>query len=150
MWLEQIPKYSFSVDIDQLEQFTYIAYYLIVFSHLLEKKKTVKLPQWLWIYTVMDCDIASIGFFKHIVSLEASKSKMHVPFFVLILSLPQMTHTSRAYCGSSSMKRLGVLLLPRDTIQSQVSLVLKFYRPRLIYELLRSFIFYPECKLIRS
>ena len=38
MWLEQIPKYSFSVDIDQLEQFTYIAYYLIVFSHLLEKK----------------------------------------------------------------------------------------------------------------
>lgn len=38
MWLEQIPKYSFSVDVDQLEQFTYIAYYLIVFSHLLEKK----------------------------------------------------------------------------------------------------------------
>ena len=38
MWLEQIPKYSFSVDIDQLEQFTYIAYYLILFSHLLEKK----------------------------------------------------------------------------------------------------------------
>ena len=38
MWLEQIPKYSFSVDIDQLEQFTYIAYCLIVFIHLLEKK----------------------------------------------------------------------------------------------------------------
>lgn len=38
MWLEQIPKYSFSVHIDQLEQFTYIAYCLIVFSHLLEKK----------------------------------------------------------------------------------------------------------------
>ena len=65
MWLEQIPKYSFSVDIDQLEQFTYIAYYLIVFSHLLEKK-TVKLPQRLWIYTVMNCDIASKGFFLNI------------------------------------------------------------------------------------
>ena len=46
MWLEQIPKYSFSVDIDQLEQFIYIAYYLIVFSHLLEKKTVNYRPIW--------------------------------------------------------------------------------------------------------
>ena len=143
MWLEQIPKYSFSVDIDQLEQFTYIAYYLIVFSHLLEKKKTVKLPQWLWIYTVMDCDIASIGFFKHIVSLEASKSKMHVPFFCVDFK----SATNDPYFQ-------GLLRFLKHeapgSIAASSSLVLKFYRPRLIYELLRSFIFHPECKLNQS